>query len=52
MAIRACAPERNNLLKNREEMQVVKESLDEGYCDVSGRSGDLDLIGTSSAFVV
>ncbi|KAI0299353.1 hypothetical protein B0F90DRAFT_1810632 [Multifurca ochricompacta] len=46
MAIRACAPERSNLLRNREEMQVVKESLDEGYCDVSGRAGDLDLVGT------
>lgn len=28
-------------------MQMVKESLDEGYCDVSGRAGDLDLVGTS-----
>jgi hypothetical protein len=45
MAIRACAPERNNLLRNREEMQIVKESLDEGYCDVSGRAGDLDFVG-------
>jgi hypothetical protein len=45
MAIRACAPERNNLLRNREEMQMVKESLDEGYCDVSGRTGDLDFVG-------
>lgn len=26
-------------------MQMVKESLDEGYCDISGRAGDLDLIG-------
>jgi len=52
MAIKACAPERSNLLRNREEMQMVKESLDEGYCDVSGRAGDLDLVGTCSAFVV
>jgi hypothetical protein len=48
MAIRACAPEKNNLLRNREAMQMVKESLDEGYCDVSGRAGDLDLIGMCS----
>jgi hypothetical protein len=48
MAIRACTPERNNLLRNREEMQIVKESLDEGYCDVSGRAGDLDCVGTCS----
>lgn len=52
MAIRACAPERSNLLRNREEMQMVKESLDEGYCDVSGRAGDLDLVGTCSALVL
>ena len=26
---------------------MVKESLDEGYCDISGRVGDLDLVGTS-----
>ena len=45
MAIRACAPERSNLLRNREEMQMVKESLDEGYCDVSGRAGELNLVG-------
>ncbi|KAH9990216.1 hypothetical protein BJV74DRAFT_837251 [Russula compacta] len=46
MAIKACAPERSSLLRNREEMQIVKESLDEGYCDISGRSGDLDLVGS------
>jgi hypothetical protein len=48
MAIKACTPEKSNLLKNREEMQMVKESLDEGYCDVTGRTGDLDLIGMCS----
>jgi hypothetical protein len=26
-------------------MQMVKESLDEGYCDISGRTGDLNYIG-------
>lgn len=46
MAIRACAPERSNLLRNREEMQTVRESLDEGYCDVSGRAGELNLVGS------
>ena len=29
-------------------MQIVKESLDEGYCDISGRAGDLDFIGACS----
>jgi len=24
---------------------MVKESLDEGYCDISGRVGDLDFVG-------
>lgn len=48
MAMKACAPEKSNLLRNREEMQMVKESLDEGYCDVTGRACDLDLIGMCS----
>ncbi|KAI9511382.1 hypothetical protein F5148DRAFT_1172037 [Russula earlei] len=46
MAIRACAPERSHLLRNRKEMHMVKESLNDGYCDVSGRSDDLDLVGS------
>ena len=45
MAIKACAPERSNLLRNREEMQTVRETLDEGYCDVSGRAGELNFVG-------
>jgi hypothetical protein len=45
MAIRACRPESGNLLRNREEMRQVKESLDEGYCDVSGRAEDLNRVG-------
>ena len=48
MAIKACTPEKSSLLKNREEMRMVKESLDEGYCDVTGRTGDLDLMGMCS----
>ena len=48
MAIKACTPEKSNLLKNREEMQMVKESLDEGYCDVTGKTMDLGLAGTFS----
>ncbi|KAJ8522756.1 hypothetical protein ONZ45_g741 [Pleurotus djamor] len=45
MAIKACKPENGNLLRNKEEMRQVKESLNDGYCDVSGRAGDLNLIG-------
>ena len=50
MAINACAPERSDLLRNREEMLVVLESLDEGYCHVTRKTGDLDLqvVGTCS----
>ncbi|KAG6820876.1 hypothetical protein H0H93_010220 [Arthromyces matolae] len=44
MAIRACRPESGNLLRNRQEMRLVRESLDEGYCDISARTGDLNLI--------
>jgi hypothetical protein len=29
-------------MRGVEEMQVVRELLDEGYCDVTGRTGDLD----------
>jgi len=45
MAIRACRGEQGHLLRNRDHMQMIKESLDEGYCDISGRTGDLDCIG-------
>ncbi|ESK92923.1 hypothetical protein Moror_8996 [Moniliophthora roreri MCA 2997] len=44
-AIRGCRPESGSLLKNREQMQQVKENLDEGYCDVSGRAGNLKEVG-------
>jgi len=47
MAIKACAPERSDLLRNREEMQIVLESLDDGYCHVTRKTGDLELVGTS-----
>jgi hypothetical protein len=46
MAIKACAPERSDLLGNREEMQIVMESLDEGYCHVTRKTTDLILVGT------
>ncbi|KAJ6593724.1 hypothetical protein B0H19DRAFT_1091788 [Mycena capillaripes] len=45
MAIQACRPESGNLLHNREQMQQVQESLNEGYCDISGRVGDLTAVG-------
>jgi hypothetical protein len=45
-AIKACRPETRGLMRNREHMQQVKESMNEGYCDVSGRAGDLVHVGT------
>lgn len=46
-AIKACRPETRGLLRNQEHMQRVKETLNDGYCDVSGQAGDLQLIGMS-----
>lgn len=45
MAIRACKEERNQLLQSKEQMKIVKESLNDGYCDVSGQK-DLTLAGS------
>ena len=47
-AIAACREERSDVVRNREHMQMVKESLDEAYCDVSGRVGDLSVVGEYS----
>ncbi|EJD01998.1 uncharacterized protein FOMMEDRAFT_109078 [Fomitiporia mediterranea MF3/22] len=47
-AITACREERGNVLQNRETMQTVHETLDEGYCDISGRVSDLVNIGSMS----
>lgn len=46
MAIKACRPEQEKLLHNRQKMEVVNESLDEGYCDISGQVEELDHLGT------
>ncbi|EIW60639.1 uncharacterized protein TRAVEDRAFT_119941 [Trametes versicolor FP-101664 SS1] len=45
LAIKACKEERGEMLKNRRQMQMVKESLNEGYCDISGHPADMTLIG-------
>ena len=50
MAIKACKPEEGTLLHNRQQMQIVKESLNEGYCDPSGQIGHLELLGGLSWF--
>ncbi|KAF9051010.1 hypothetical protein BDZ89DRAFT_1098552 [Hymenopellis radicata] len=46
MAISACRPEKNHLLHNRNEMRIIKESLNEGYCDLSGHAGSLKKVAT------
>ena len=54
MAIKACRPEQGKLLHNRQKMEVVNESLGEGYCDVSGHVGELDhlgIVGETKVFV-
>ncbi|KAG8709370.1 hypothetical protein FRC08_018378 [Ceratobasidium sp. 394] len=43
MAIAVCRPERKSLLHNRQQMHMVKESLNEGYCDISGATDDFVL---------
>lgn len=45
MAIKACKPEEGTLLHNRKQMEIVNESLNEGYCDTSGQIGHLELLG-------
>ncbi|QRW13174.1 hypothetical protein RhiLY_12173 [Ceratobasidium sp. AG-Ba] len=52
MAIAACRPESQSLLRNRQQMNMVKESLDEGYCDVSGSADDFALAGEVAGYKV
>lgn len=47
-AIKACKEETGDVIQNRSHMEMVKESLNEDYCDISGRVGDLTLLGNSS----
>ncbi|KAG8813685.1 hypothetical protein FRC17_001463 [Serendipita sp. 399] len=48
-AINACRPEARSLLQNRQHMEIIKEALNEGYCDVSGMEGDLVLVEIPNA---
>ncbi|GJE97590.1 hypothetical protein PsYK624_138110 [Phanerochaete sordida] len=47
MAIRACREERSELFKSKtqEDMKVVKESINDSYCDASGQALDLVHVG-------
>ena len=44
LAIRKCKEERNLTLSHGRQMQIVKESLNEGYCDISGHEEDMAFI--------
>ena len=48
-AIRACKEESGDLIQSRKQMQIVKETLNDGYCDISGNLGDLTLVGESGS---
>ncbi|CDO69003.1 hypothetical protein BN946_scf184834.g10 [Trametes cinnabarina] len=45
MAIQACKAEPGDLLRNQKQLHIVKEALNEGYCDLSGHLKDMVLIG-------
>ncbi|CCM02906.1 uncharacterized protein FIBRA_05020 [Fibroporia radiculosa] len=45
LAINACKQEKSDRLQSRERMQMVEETLKEGYCDGSGESLDLVRVG-------
>ncbi|KAI0933780.1 hypothetical protein AcW1_005516 [Taiwanofungus camphoratus] len=48
MAIAACRQERNQQVRGRENMEMVKETQNEGYCDASGAAVDITLVGQMS----
>ncbi|KAF9484470.1 hypothetical protein BDN70DRAFT_910674 [Pholiota conissans] len=45
LAVSSCRPEAGDILHNREHMQRVTESMNDGYCDISGQKGNLHNIG-------
>ncbi|KAH9951982.1 hypothetical protein B0H21DRAFT_817732 [Amylocystis lapponica] len=45
MAVNACREERGQNLQNQTDMRTVKESLNDGYCDVTGHGADMSLVG-------
>lgn len=47
MAISACKEEKRDQFNSRESQQLVREALNQGYCDGSGESLNLSLIGES-----
>ena len=49
-AIRACREEKSNTIQSHQQMQMVKEKLSGGYCDISGTLGDLTRFGESNGW--
>ncbi|KAG8883551.1 hypothetical protein FRB97_006398 [Tulasnella sp. 331] len=49
-AIAACRAEKSSVVANRQQMTTVKESLDDGYCDISGADNDFSLISTVDGY--
>lgn len=45
LAVRSCRPEHQGRLQSKEEMRRIKESMDEGYCDVISAGGDFINVG-------
>ncbi|KAH9934863.1 uncharacterized protein B0H18DRAFT_1114703 [Fomitopsis serialis] len=52
MAINACKEEKRDHLQSQESQQMVKEALNQGYCDGTGESLNLSVIGTMEDFKV
>ncbi|KAF9644423.1 hypothetical protein BDM02DRAFT_3272450 [Thelephora ganbajun] len=44
-AIKACREDKGDLIQSRKQMKMVKETFNDGYCDISGNIGDLTLLG-------
>jgi hypothetical protein len=44
-AIKACREEKSDVLDGKLNMELIKESLSNGYCDISGHISDLKMIG-------
>ncbi|KZT69065.1 hypothetical protein DAEQUDRAFT_751065 [Daedalea quercina L-15889] len=52
MAVNACKEEKRDQFQSRESQQMVKDALSQGYCDGTGESFNLSLIGTMDDFKV
>ncbi|EMD37151.1 hypothetical protein CERSUDRAFT_115067 [Gelatoporia subvermispora B] len=51
-AVRACQAESGEVLQNQEQVEQVKESKNDGYCDVSGHAVNMELSGEFAEFKI